>query len=206
VSAIMRPRARAHLESVPSATEAEIGSLAGGYGHLFRRAHMLFGEHYIAHFAKEGVQITPVLGGMLILIDEHPGLSQIKLARLMRIEGPSMWQNVARLIDLGYIEHRRADSDRRAFKLRLSPRGRAVLARVRRGMSRHQLVLLSALSEKERESLKSMLLRVIDHGEHLKCIGATKSDRLRQENARDDHHDAQPRKVRQSNKRGAKDA
>jgi hypothetical protein len=78
--------------------------------------------------------------------------------------------------------------------------------RVRKGMSQHQRVLLSALSEEERESLKSMLLRLIDHGEHLKSIGVTKSNRLRQENARDDHHDAQPRRAQQSRKRGAKDA
>lgn len=204
MTAIMRPRARAHLETEPSATEAEIGTLTGGYGHLFRRAHMLFGEHYIAYFAKEGVEITPVLGGMLILIDEHPGLSQIELARLMRIEGPSMWQHVARLIDLGYIERRRAENDRRAFQLHLSPYGRAVLVRVRRGMIQHQRVLLSALSERERDNLRAMLLRLIDHGEHMTGIVATKSNRVRAENARDNHQHAQPRKAQQSNrKRGA---
>lgn len=165
------------VEVKPSPTEAEIGTLTGGYGHLFRRAHILFSDHYNAYFAKEGIQITPVLGGMLILIEEHPGLSQIELARLMRIEGPSMWQHVARLVDLGYIERRRADNDRRAFQLHLSALGRGVLVRVRKGMIQHQRVLLSVLSAEERSRLKSMLLRLIDHSEHLMSIDVTKSDR-----------------------------
>lgn len=173
-----RVRARSPQRSGSSPTATEIGTLTGGYGHLFRRAHILFCDHYNAHFAKEGIQITPVLGGMLILIDEHPGLSQIELARLLRIEASSMWENVARLIELGYIERRRAAKDRRAYTLHLSAHGCEILARVLEGMRQHQRVLLSVLSEKERKSLSSMLLRLIDHGEQLMGGDVTKSNRI----------------------------
>jgi DNA-binding MarR family transcriptional regulator len=167
-----------------SATEAEIGSLTEGYGHLFRRAHSLFCDHYNAHFEREGVQITPVLGGMLILIDEHPGLNQIELARLMRIEGSSMWQHVARLTEFAYVQRRRSEHDRRGYTLHLSARGRDVLALVRKGMKQHQRVLLSALSGDERRHLRSMLLRLIDHGERSMSDSAAKSNRLGREAAR----------------------
>lgn len=207
MTAIARPRRRPLLEvKKSSTTEAEIGTLTGGYGHLFRRAHILFCEHYNAHFARKGVQITPVLGGMLILIDEHPGLSQIELARLMRIEGPSMWQHVARLVELGYIERQRADNDQRAFKLHLSTLGREVLARVRKGMSQHQRAMLSVLSEEERKSLKSILLRLIDHGEQLMGIDVTKSNSGRPEAARDNRVDVSRRAQQFPRKRGAKHA
>lgn len=206
LAVMSRMRARSLQRSGSSPTSTEIGTLTGGYGHLFRRAHILFCNHYNAHFAKEGIQITPVLGGMLILIDEHPGLSQIELARLLRIEAPSMWENVARLVDLGYIERRRAENDRRAFALYLSAHGREVLARVLEGMRQHQRVLLSVLSEQERERLSSMLLRLIDHGEQLMGGDVTKSNRIVSTAPRDDRSDASRCKEQSPKKRGAKHA
>jgi len=157
--------------------EAEIGSMADAYGYLFRRAHALFGASYNDYFAGTGLNITPVLGGMLILIDENPGLSQIELARLMRIEGSSMWQNVTRLIELGYIDRRRQEHDQRAFALDLTERGRKAVPRIKAGMLRHQRDMMSVLSDAERAQLRSMLLRLIDEGERRRDLAATSTAR-----------------------------
>lgn len=144
-----------------------MGSMCDAYGYLFRRARSVFGVSYDAYFKARGIQITAVLGGILIMIDENPGISQIELARLNRIEGSSLWQSVTRLVELGYIDRVRSECDQRVFELRLSAHGQDIVREVRRGMRQHQRALLSVLSPIEREALKAMLIRLIKRGEGL---------------------------------------
>lgn len=111
--------------------------------------------------------VTPVQCGMMILIDENPGLTQIELARLLKVEGSTLWQLVDRLLELGFIQRRRVRNDRRAFAIHLSPGGRKALRRIERGLRLHQEALLSCLTVKERAALSAMLLRVIEAGDAL---------------------------------------
>ena len=160
-----RVRSRNSHKQSPSASNIGLGSLTEAYGYLFRRAHSLFVSSYVDFFEQAEIKLTPVLGAILMVIDDNPGLSQIELARLMGIEGATMWQNVARLSELGYIERKRQTHDQRAFILKLNKRGQEVLILVRRGMREHQQKLLAVLSSDEQVLLKSMLLRLIDEAD-----------------------------------------
>lgn len=146
---------------------ARLGRLSGSVGYLLRRASNVFTAHWSLQFEGEEVAITPVQCGMMILVDENPGLTQIELARLLRIEGSTLWQLVDRLLELGFIQRRRVRNDRRAFAIHLSPDGRKALRRFERGLRLHQDALLLCLSGKERAALSAMLLRIIEAGDRL---------------------------------------
>jgi DNA-binding MarR family transcriptional regulator len=163
---------RAAAKAVPdSAAEPRLGRLSGQVGYLLRRTSNVFTAHWSLQFGNEGATITPVQCGMMILVDENPGLTQIELARLLKIEGSTLWQLVNRLLELGFIVRRRVRNDRRAFAIHLSPEGRKALRRFERGLRLHQDALLSCLSAKERTALSVMLRRVIEAGDALNAKG-----------------------------------
>jgi DNA-binding MarR family transcriptional regulator len=145
--------------------ELGLGRLENAPGFLLRRANVVFRLHYAKWFADTKLGITPVMGGMMILIDDNPGVTQIELARLLKIEGSTLWQTVTRLIELGYVQRYRPEHDKRAYALQLSRTGRLALGQIETGMRLHQNALLEALTPEERTLLKDMLLRIIRHGE-----------------------------------------
>ncbi len=149
------------------APQARIGRLAREFGYLLRRASAVFSVHWALQFAAEEAPITPVQCGMMILVDENPGLTQIELARLLRVEGSTLWQLVDRLLELGFIHRRRVPEDRRAYAIHLSQAGRKALRRYEHGSRLHKQALLECLSEKERGALAAMLTRVIEAGDRL---------------------------------------
>jgi DNA-binding MarR family transcriptional regulator len=146
---------------------ARLGRLSEQVGYLLRRASNVFSDHWSLQFRGEEVTITPVQCGMLILIDENPGLTQIELARLLNVEGSTLWQLVDRLLRLGFIRRRRVAKDRRAYAIHLSSSGRRALQCFEEGLRLHQRALLACLSDKEQSALSEMLLRVIDAGDRL---------------------------------------
>lgn len=146
---------------------ASLGRLTSQVGYLLRRASSVFTTHWSHQLAGEPVTVTPVQCGMMILVDENPGLTQIELARLLKVEGSTLWQLVDRLLELGLIHRYRVPNDRRAFAIHLSRNGRQALRRFERGLDQHQQSLLACLSEKERKALPAMLLRVIEAGDGL---------------------------------------
>lgn len=149
------------------AETAHLGRLSDQVGYLLRRASNVFSTHWSLQFRNEEVTITPVQCGMMILVDENPGLTQIELARLLKVEGSTLWQLVDRLLELGFIRRHRMPADRRAFAIHLSHTGRRALQRFERGLRLHQQALLACLSEKDRGALSNMLLRVIEAGDRL---------------------------------------
>jgi DNA-binding MarR family transcriptional regulator len=165
-------RKRAVKAKPDRTSPARLGRLSGQVGYLLRRASNVFSAHWALQFEREEVSLTPVQCGMMILVDENPGLTQIELARLLRVEGSTLWQLVDRLLELGFIHRRRLPEDRRAYAIRLSQRGRKALRRFQHGLRLHQQALLDCLSSSERAALSAMLLRVIEAGDRLNEKGA----------------------------------
>ena len=143
----------------------KLGRMLDAPGFLLRKANIVFRLHYMEYFKDSGLEVTPVMGGMLILISENPGINQIELARLLKIEGSTLWQTISRLVELGYVDRKRVPTDRRAFALNTSKRGQAALDEIESGMARHQKALMSILTSDERKLFVDILQRLIRHGE-----------------------------------------
>ena len=167
------PKARSRnsgkgVDRSQSATDPQIrklGKMLDAPGFLLRKANIVFRLHYAKYFKDSGLEVTPVMGGMLILIAENPGINQIELARLLKIEGSTLWQTVTRLVELGYVERARVPTDRRAYALTTSKKGRAAIAEIEIRMAKHQKALMGILTTEERSHFVDMLQRIIRHGE-----------------------------------------
>lgn len=133
-------------------------------GFQLRRAHTLFALHWQLSFRDQKVRITPVQGGMLLMIESRPGLSQAALARLMDVEGPTLLQSIDRLEENGLVQRIRRAGDRRSYSLQLTPAGHQAVAAVKSFVPHRESELLTELSEDERLLLLDLLKRVVRRG------------------------------------------
>lgn len=148
------PAAEAQIEADPAPVRELVG-------YQLRRAHTLFALHWQLSFRDRERRVTPVQGGMLLIIESRPGLTQSALARLMKIEGPTLLQSLDRLQENGLVRRVQREGDRRSYALQLTDAGREVLAEVKRFVPQREDDLLSELSEGERRQLLDLLQRVV---------------------------------------------
>ena len=100
---------------------------------------------------------------VLTAIEEFGAPTQAALVRDLGIDGSDM---VAVLDDLerrGFVERRRDDADRRRNLLSLTPAGRRALHAVDAQIDAAQDVVFAPLGPEEREQLRELLTRVLEH-------------------------------------------
>ncbi len=105
--------------------------VSGLLGFQLRRAHTLFALHWQLSFRGRSPRVTPMQGGMLLVIESQPGLTQAMLARIMDVEGPTLLQALGKLEQNGLVERTRRDGDRRSFALQLTRAGRRAIVLVK---------------------------------------------------------------------------
>ncbi|WP_117193231.1 MarR family winged helix-turn-helix transcriptional regulator [Rhizobium terrae] len=135
--------------------------LPGIVGIRIRRLQSLFGSHWQGWFRTRGLSVTPVQGGVLLLIRSHPGISQIALARRLRIEAPTLIQSLTPLIKQKLVERDRSAEDGRVYELRLTQAGIEAAALVEASIPEHEADLLRNLSPQERQAFLALLDKAI---------------------------------------------
>jgi len=135
--------------------------LDGVVGIRIRRLQSLFSGHWQGWFRARGLAVTPVQGGVLLLIRRHPGISQIALARRLRIEPPTLLQSLTPLVNQGFVERDRSAEDGRVYELRLTETGGEAAAMVETSTPEHEADLLRGLSIEERQTFLALLDKAI---------------------------------------------
>ena len=133
-------------------------------GFQLRRAHMLFAEHWQLGFHNKPLRVTPMQGGMLLSIEDRPGITQTALARLMDVEGPTLLQALDKIEQAGLVQRSRRADDRRSFALHLTQAGAEAVEAIKRFLPHREAELLSDLSAAERALLLDLLRRVARRG------------------------------------------
>lgn len=85
----------------------------------------------------------------LVLIAEHPTLSQRELAERLEIEGPTLVRLLHQLGAMGLVRREQNPNDHRANTLHLTASGRAAAKRLRRAMDGVRARLLAGVSDDE---------------------------------------------------------
>ena len=85
----------------------------------------------------------------LVLIAEHPTMSQRELAERLEIEGPTLVRLLHQLAAMGLVKREQNPNDHRANTLHLTASGRATAKRLRRAMDGVRARLLAAVSDDE---------------------------------------------------------
>jgi len=106
-------------------------------------------------------EVTPNWVGILALVEHHPGISQIALAKLIRLDRASVGERVARCISKGLIRRVDAPDDRRKYELYLTARGRRILQRLRERIPAHEQQFTATLTDEERLTLQRLLDKLV---------------------------------------------
>lgn len=106
-------------------------------------------------------QVTPAIIGVIAMLAERPGISQARLARLMRQERATIGATVARAIEAGFVVRKDAHGDARSYALSLSPRGEQMLRTLRQRIADHERAAGVRLTATERRTLRALLYKLV---------------------------------------------
>ena len=109
------------------------------------------------------------LGYLPVLRALAPGkpLSQKELARIARVEQPSMVETVARMERDGIVQRQPNPHDRRGSHISLTRKSRARFSKVRAALIEGEREAMDGLSDEEQALLRSLLQRVVSNVERL---------------------------------------
>ena len=129
---------------------------------LLRRAWYGLNQAFrrrIAHLDLTPDQFTVM---RTLLEGDVKGLTQRELARLMSSDPNTVASLLERMEKAGYIERQAHESDRRAHRIKLLPKGRKTYETARGIAVSLQSEVLAGLPENEREAFLENLVRVAD--------------------------------------------
>ena len=127
-------------------------------GFLLRRAQQ---AHLALWNELVSTEVTSVQFGALGLIDAKPGLSQAELGRALDLDRSTIADVVARLERRGLVKRLRTESDRRRYRLQLTPDGSACLVELAPQVELMDATLTRQLSTPERDALQRALLALL---------------------------------------------
>jgi DNA-binding MarR family transcriptional regulator len=110
----------------------------------------------------EGSGVTPGMHTVLAIIRDNPGMRQRTLAELLMVREPNMTRMIQGLQGSGLIDREIDKSDRRAFHLVLTEKGRQLMEGVQDRLDRLEARLLGGLDAQERRDLKTYLDRILE--------------------------------------------
>jgi DNA-binding MarR family transcriptional regulator len=110
----------------------------------------------------EGSGVTPGMHTVLAIIRDNPGMRQRTLAELLMVREPNMTRMIQGLQGSGLISRHVDKTDRRAFHLVLTDKGRALMQGVQDRLDTLEDKLLGGLAPEERRNLRGYLDRILE--------------------------------------------
>ena len=106
-----------------------------------------------------GLNLTPGQAGVLILIENNPGVSQAALARALEIERATLGETIDYLQKNHWVERRKSPHDGRSHALHLSSKGKQIMKKLHPVISKHEKDVCGNLNIKERAELLRLLAK-----------------------------------------------
>lgn len=120
-------------------------------GYFVRRLQVWIFQDFIRTLGR--VSISPAQFSTLVVVDANTGLSQAELAETLGIERARLVRLLDRLEERGLVERLQSIADGRRHALKLTPRGRLLLARAKTLASQHEKRLMTKLGGESYELL-----------------------------------------------------
>jgi len=154
---IGRSASLANPDKGPKGEAVDFGLLDSLLGFQLRRAQLRLFQDFKASLGHHGV--TPGLTGLLVLIRENPDISQAALARAVNLERATMGEAVDTLVARGWVARKVKPTDKRAYALNLTRKGRDKLDALIPQIRAHEARLASDLTAPEQAILLDLLAR-----------------------------------------------
>ena len=129
-------------------------------GYALRRAQLAGFEAF--QRATAGYDITPPRYTALVIVGANPGLTQTALGTVLGTARSGAMLLTDWLEDRGLARRRRRNGDARAWGLYLTPRGKALCARLRRRVIAHDAAFAGRLAPRELWELRRLLGKLIE--------------------------------------------
>jgi DNA-binding MarR family transcriptional regulator len=137
-------------------TDFEVAEFAGQlFFRLWRASHTRTAA------ALDTVGLTPALFALLNVLGAREGAIQSKLSSDMGIDPSAMVKMIDELEGAGLAERRRRPSDRRAWEVTITAKGRRTLKRARDLVIQVEDEVLGGLSAGDRRDLLALLRRAL---------------------------------------------
>jgi DNA-binding MarR family transcriptional regulator len=129
-------------------------------GHLIRRMQQIA----VALFAAEcePLDLTPVQYASLAAIRDVPDLDATRLSSLVALDRATLAKVIERLEAKSWILRASSELDKRVKLLRITPKGRKILAAAEPRVRRCQRRILAPLAEADRENFMRMLEQMVE--------------------------------------------
>jgi DNA-binding MarR family transcriptional regulator len=124
-------------------------------GYALRRAQLVAFDDFIHTFTDLGLR--PTQFGVLIVIDQNPGMKQAEVSAALGIQTPNFVALVDELEERGLAQRLPAQNDRRSHALHLTKAGEALLKRVLSRASEMEERLAARLGKGGKEQLLALL-------------------------------------------------
>lgn len=128
-------------------------------GHLLRRANQIAGGLF-AELVGRG-DITPLQYAILRMVQEHPGIDQVGLARSIALDTSTTALTAARLQTKGLLNRDTHATDRRQLSLTLTEEGEALMDGLVDSVHGMRERLLAPLPPEERELFMELLRKFV---------------------------------------------
>lgn len=128
-------------------------------GHLFRRLHQQAVALYGMHAGD--VDLTPVQYAALHAIDAWPDSDQSTIGRAIACDKATLGAVLDRLQAKGFVARIADPQDRRAWRLRATDSGQALLAHLEPRIATVQQALLAPLTDAEAAQLMRLLVKLV---------------------------------------------
>lgn len=136
----------------------DFGPLPGYLGYQIRQAQAVLFRDFAALAAD--LKVTPGEFGLLTIIDANPGICQIDLASVYKLDKSTLSLAVSRLVRRGLIRRTRSRKDERFYALFLQRAGQAQLQRVRARVDEQERTMAAVLRPGQRELMLDLLQRI----------------------------------------------
>jgi DNA-binding MarR family transcriptional regulator len=128
------------------------GILPGLLGYRLRLAQ----QALFRDFAETVAELSPGRVGILLLIEANPGVTQSRLAQAVSLDRSTM-VGVLHVLEAQRLVERRRGDDRRTNGLRLTSKGRTLVAKLKRRIQQHERRVAGRLTTAERAQLLALL-------------------------------------------------
>lgn len=136
-------------------------ALEGYTGFLLRKVSAASFERFSAMTAEH--HLHPMHFGLLTVLEADGPISQHDLAERTGIDPSTMVARMDLLVVRGLVERRRSSDDRRSYEISLNAAGRRMLKTLRADAEKSGDVMFAPLSERQREELHRLLVKMADH-------------------------------------------
>ena len=133
-------------------------------GHLIRRLQQM--AVLVFHQETADLGVTPTQFVTLLAVEDQPGLDQVRLSQITKIDRSMTARIVETLAQRGLIRKQPGKTDKRANSLFLAPKGAQLLKAAAPSVDKSQKEMLNPLSQAERKEFTRMMRAVLEAHEN----------------------------------------